>query len=81
MEIEQCTGTQFDPDAVKAFIQILPTLKIRRDEETVIDPVCLMKINPLTAPASLMYKHQMYYFCNAACKYTFWESPGKYINT
>ena len=42
------------------------------------DPVCGMEINESDAAATSEYQGQTYYFCAAACKRSFDESPTKY---
>ena len=42
------------------------------------DPVCGMEINESDAAATSEYQGQTYYFCAAACKRAFDESPTKY---
>ena len=77
VEIDRYSGTQFDPDILKAFFKIFPKITEIREEKEVIDPICLMKINPSKASVSVMYKNQMYYFCSSACKNIFFSFPGK----
>ena len=45
-----------------------------------IDPVCMMEVDPKTAPAQSEYKGETYYFCAPGCKYMFEEDPEKYIS-
>ncbi|HSE90001.1 MAG TPA: XdhC family protein [Candidatus Binatia bacterium] len=43
------------------------------------DPVCHMKVDPVTAAASFPYAGVNYYFCNAHCKSSFEKDPTKYL--
>jgi Cu+-exporting ATPase len=43
------------------------------------DPVCGMDIDEETAPTSINYKGQMYYFCSQACKERFEEELGEFL--
>jgi len=45
------------------------------------DPVCRMKVDPKTAPASFLFAGVTYYFCNPHCKNTFEKSPQKYLSS
>lgn len=44
-----------------------------------IDPVCFMKVDPVTKDYT--YTHQMhtYYFCAEACRKAFEANPDKYL--
>jgi len=44
-----------------------------------IDPICGMKVEEKKAAAMYEYKGKTYYFCAAACKEKFTQSPEKYI--
>ena len=46
---------------------------------TVIDPVCGMTVNPLTARGSVEYQGKKYYFCNPQCAERFQAEPQKYL--
>jgi Cu+-exporting ATPase len=43
------------------------------------DPVCEMKVNPLTASHRFAYQGKTYYFCSALCKNLFEREPQKYV--
>jgi xanthine dehydrogenase accessory factor len=45
------------------------------------DPVCRMKVDPKTAPASFVFSGVTYYFCNPRCKTAFEKSPEKYLSS
>jgi Cu+-exporting ATPase len=45
----------------------------------VIDPVCGMTVDPMTAKHKADYKAQAYYFCSAGCKTKFQANPPKYL--
>jgi xanthine dehydrogenase accessory factor len=44
------------------------------------DPVCHMKVDPVTAAASFLFAGATYYFCNAHCKSSFEKDPRKYLS-
>ena len=44
-----------------------------------LDPVCLMDVDPATAPASLEYGGRTWYFCAPGCKKAFERNPQEYI--
>ena len=44
-----------------------------------VDPVCGMKVNPLTPPFTVTYQDKTYYFCSELCKRLFEREPDKYI--
>jgi len=44
------------------------------------DPVCHMKVDPQTAPASFVFSGITYYFCNVHCKKSFETNPRKYLS-
>jgi xanthine dehydrogenase accessory factor len=44
------------------------------------DPVCHMKVDPETAPISLLFAGATYYFCNAHCKSSFEKDPRRYLS-
>jgi YHS domain-containing protein len=43
------------------------------------DPVCGIEVDEATAPASIEYKRQTYYFCSEECKKQFEEEMGEYL--
>ncbi len=47
--------------------------------ETVIDPVCGMKVNPDKAAHRYEYAGQTYYFCCAGCRSKFAADPAQYL--
>jgi P-type Cu+ transporter len=48
--------------------------------QTAIDPVCGMSVDPDEAQYRSFQKGKTYYFCSAGCKETFDKDPGKYIS-
>ena len=56
-----------DPDAVE-------------DEETAIDPVCGMTVDPTTADASVDHDGQTYHFCCHGCADSFANDPASYLD-
>lgn len=49
-------------------------------EDTVVDPVCGMKIKKSEAKATYEYNGKTYYFCMEGCKEKFVKEPAKYVN-
>jgi YHS domain-containing protein len=45
-----------------------------------VDPVCLMKVNPKQQNPKFTYHEQAYYFCNENCRDLFESNPEKYLN-
>jgi len=45
----------------------------------VIDPVCGMRVDPLTSKHHLDHKAQHYFFCSAGCRTKFEADPEKYL--
>ncbi len=45
----------------------------------VTDPVCGMRVDPLTTKHRFAYKGQDYFFCSAGCRTKFESNPGKYL--
>jgi Cu+-exporting ATPase len=43
------------------------------------DPVCGMKVDENTAPATAEYQRKTYYFCSEECKTKFLQQPAKYV--
>lgn len=48
-------------------------------EDTVVDPVCGMKIKKSDAKATYEYNGKTYYFCMEGCKEKFVKEPAKYV--
>ena len=48
-------------------------------EDTVVDPVCGMKIKKSEAKATYEYNGKTYYFCMEGCKEKFMKDPEKYV--
>ncbi|HXI25056.1 MAG TPA: heavy metal translocating P-type ATPase [Pyrinomonadaceae bacterium] len=48
-------------------------------QQSVIDPVCGMTIDPQRAAASFEYSGQTYYFCALGCREKFKADPEKYL--
>ena len=44
-----------------------------------IDPVCLMKVDPLTTPHRAEFQGREYYFCSASCRTKFIAEPARYL--
>jgi len=49
-----------------------------QQNETVVDPVCMMKIKPSEAVATAEHDGTTYYFCSEDCAESFREAPGDY---
>lgn len=48
-------------------------------EDTVVDPVCGMKIKKSDAKATYEYNGETYYFCMEGCKEKFMKDPDTYV--
>ncbi len=55
------------------------SLDILTPDARAIDPVCHMKVDPATAPASLVHDGKTFYFCCPSCLQKFQANPGKYL--
>ena len=51
----------------------------QRPPKDVIDPVCGMVVNPLSAPAESDFNGRTYYFCAPICRERFEEDPDQYV--
>lgn len=49
------------------------------EEDTVVDPVCGMKLKKTDAKATHEYNGKTYYFCMEGCKEKFVKEPAKYV--
>ncbi len=49
------------------------------DSKTATDPVCGMKVNPLTAKNRLSYRGETYVFCGTRCRTRFEENPDHFL--
>ena len=49
-------------------------------DAAVRDPVCGMKVNPLTAKHQAAYRDKTFHFCSAGCKTKFEASPARYMS-
>jgi len=47
--------------------------------ELFIDPVCLMKVDPVKKDLMFTYRMRTYYFCAEACCQAFKANPEKYL--
>jgi Cu+-exporting ATPase len=47
--------------------------------KTEIDPVCGMRVDPLTAKHHADHAHTIYYFCSAGCHAKFTANPEQYV--
>ena len=56
-------------------------MKSRPQEESVVDPVCGMSVNPETAKIKAFVEGQNYYFCAEGCRKAFEANPEKYIGS
>jgi Cu+-exporting ATPase len=48
-------------------------------EQSAIDPVCGMSVDPGSAEHRSVHDGQTYYFCSRGCKYSFEKGPGRYL--
>jgi ArsR family transcriptional regulator len=56
------------------------TLDLSGAVELEIDPVCRMKLTPISASDTLDYQGERYYFCGRGCKVSFLQHPKKYLS-
>lgn len=47
--------------------------------ETIVDPVCGMEVNPITAAAKSCYNGLELYFCSETCRNRFDAAPQEYV--
>nr|WP_291755960.1 YHS domain-containing protein [Cellulomonas sp. 73-92] len=50
------------------------------DDTRVVDPVCRMKVDPATAPASRRHEATIFYFCSTGCAAAFEVDPRRYVH-
>lgn len=48
---------------------------------TVVDPVCGMNIDPVTAATSVEHEGRTYHFCSTRCAQSFQDAPARYTST
>ena len=48
-------------------------------KQTVVDPVCKMRLGPEQIRESLVVEGQSYYFCSVGCRAEFQRHPEDYI--
>lgn len=46
-----------------------------------IDPVCLMKVDPVKKDLTFTYRMRTYYFCAESCLKSFEANPEKYLDS
>lgn len=49
-------------------------------QDTTVDPVCGMTVDPRTTELRSEYRGQLYYFCGAGCKKSFDAGPERYVH-
>lgn len=49
--------------------------------DTVVDPVCGMRVNPATSPHRFEFGGTAYHFCSARCLEKFSANPDQYLNS
>lgn len=49
--------------------------------ENATDPVCGMRVNPLTAAAMIVHEGHTHYFCSTGCQKKFSADPRRYGDT
>jgi Cu+-exporting ATPase len=50
-------------------------------DNTVVDPVCGMKLDASKAPFRSDYEGMLYYFCSEPCKHRFDQDPEAYLES
>jgi len=53
-------------------------MALPKNQQSFVDPVCGMSVNPATAPAQTCYNGVQIYFCAEACKKEFDAEPQKF---
>jgi len=48
-------------------------------QQSTIDPVCGMSVDPATAEYRSVHDGQSYNFCSRGCKESFDKDPGKFV--
>ncbi|HWA63273.1 MAG TPA: HAD-IC family P-type ATPase, partial [Caulobacteraceae bacterium] len=56
-----------------------PAASLPDDGKTATDPVCGMRVNPLTSPHRLDHDGRIYVFCCAGCRTKFEADPERYL--
>ncbi len=51
---------------------------MEHSSDSVLDPVCLMQINPQDAAAKVEYKGRRWYFCAENCRRAFEQDPDRF---
>ncbi len=71
-----------EPGAVATGLPSVTEAVTTRDaeNESHIDPICGMTVDPSTAFGSHAYKGETYYFCSKGCGTNFKADPEKYLN-
>ncbi len=67
--INSQTLRKYEPEMAEKFI-----------EAEIVDPVCGMKIEAMSAYSMIEYKGQNIYFCSAKCEENFKKNPEKYFS-
>jgi YHS domain-containing protein len=52
---------------------------VQQSHRATVDPVCGMRVDPMSADHEFTYKGRSYHFCAEQCKEAFEKNPGKYI--
>lgn len=55
-------------------------MKASSNPETMIDPVCMMKVTKGDDVPSYQFRSETYHFCAPACRKAFVADPEKYLN-
>ncbi len=74
--IAERSGTQFDPQVVKKFIELNNDMRLDKDSRTGIDPVCGMEGDSFRYVA---LENGKVYFCSDACMEEYVKKPEKYL--
>jgi Cu+-exporting ATPase len=48
--------------------------------QTATDPICGMRVDPVTAKHTAQFQGKTYYFCAPGCKKAFEADPAKYFD-
>ena len=75
-EIEKKACSQFDPVLVSAFKKASDKFHVNKFDRDLIDPICGMKITPLTSETSIIHKGEIHFFCSENCKLKYKKNIG-----
>lgn len=75
--VEQCCDHHHAKEHSKTDGQIT---NVKKNNETAIDPVCGMTVDPNASKPALTYRDREYHFCSQACHIKFEDDPYFYLS-